>query len=48
MQKARINISHFRFILFKLKIFGEIVTTKKLSVTKQTQLALQYRVPTGH
>ena len=21
------NISHFRFILFKLKIFGEIVTT---------------------
>ena len=22
------NISHSRFILFKLKIFGEIVTTK--------------------
>ena len=23
------NISHFHFILFNLKIFGEIVTTKK-------------------
>ena len=27
MKKARMNISHFRFILFILKIFGEIVTT---------------------
>ena len=27
MKKARMNISHFRFILFDLKIFGEIVTT---------------------
>ena len=27
MKKARMNISHFRFFLFKLKIFGEIVTT---------------------
>ena len=27
MKKARMNISHSRFILFKLKIFGEIVTT---------------------
>ena len=27
MKKARINISHSHFILFKLKIFGEIVTT---------------------
>ena len=26
MKKARMNISHSRFILFKLKIFGEIVT----------------------
>ena len=26
-KKARMNISHSRFILFKLKIFGEIVTT---------------------
>ena len=26
MKKARMNISHFRFI-FNLKIFGEIVTT---------------------
>ena len=27
MNKARVNISHFRFIFFNLKIFGEIVTT---------------------
>ena len=27
MKKARMNISHSRFILFKLKIFGEIVST---------------------
>ena len=27
MKKARMNISHFRFILFNLEIFGEIVTT---------------------
>ena len=27
MKKVRINISHSRFILLKLKIFGEIVTT---------------------
>ena len=27
MKKARMNISHSRFILFKLKVFGEIVTT---------------------
>ena len=31
MKKARINISHSRFILFKLKIFGEIVTTFNVS-----------------
>ena len=28
MKNARMNISHFRFILLNLKIFGEIVTTK--------------------
>ena len=27
MKKARMNISYSRFILFKLKILGEIVTT---------------------
>ena len=27
MKKARMNISYFRFTLFDLKIFGEIVTT---------------------
>ena len=27
MKTARMNISHSRFILSKLKIFGEIVTT---------------------
>ena len=31
MKKARMNISRFRFILFNLKIFGEIVTTIILS-----------------
>ena len=30
MKKARMNVSHFRFILFNFKIFGEIVTTKIL------------------
>ena len=30
MKKARMNISHFRFILFNLKIFDEIVTTNIL------------------
>ena len=35
MKKARINISHFRFILLKLKIFGEIVTTFLDSVGKR-------------
>ena len=34
MKKAQMNISHSRFILFKLKIFGEIVTTYFL-LTKQ-------------
>ena len=33
MKKARMNISHSRFILFKLKIFGEIVTTQKVTGT---------------
>ena len=32
MKKARMNISHSRFILSKLKIFGEIVTTKNISL----------------
>ena len=32
MKKARMNISHPRFILFKLKIFGEIVTTFNFSL----------------
>ena len=36
MKKARMNISHSRFILSKLKIFGEIVTTfKKLVEVKE-------------
>ena len=30
MKKARMNISHSRFIFSKLKIFGEIVTTNML------------------
>ena len=29
MKKVRMSISHFRFILFNLKIFDEIVTTQE-------------------
>ena len=32
MKKVRIDISHFRFILLNLKIFGEIVTTCLLCI----------------
>ena len=32
MKKVRMNISHFCFILFNLKIFGEIVTIYVLVV----------------
>ena len=32
MKKARMNISHFRFILLNLTIFGEIVTTYGISM----------------
>ena len=31
MEKVRMNISHFRFILCNLSIFGEIVITKFFS-----------------
>ena len=33
MKNAPMNISHFRFIFFNLKIFGEIVTTNFFSLT---------------
>ena len=33
MKKARMNISHSRFILFKLKTFDEIVTTYCIWIT---------------
>ena len=43
MKKARMNISHSRFNLFKLKIFGEIVTTKlKLPPKFKVNLKEQY------
>ena len=42
MKKARMNISHSRFILFILKIFGEIVTTLFFS-TKLTPWPLFIR-----
>ena len=38
MKKARMNNSHYRFILSKLKIFGEIVTTKKLTLSLNPNL----------
>ena len=37
MKKARMNISHFRFILFNLKIFGKIVTILLLLLINVTQ-----------
>ena len=42
MKKARMNISHSRFILSKLKIFGEIVTTYQK--IKNLFKFLQYRL----
>ena len=44
MKKTRMNISHSRFILSKLKIFGEIVTTKlilNLKDYKNTAVAIE-------
>ena len=43
MKKAQMNISHFRFILFKLKIFGEIVTTFNL-IPAPSLKYIRYRV----
>ena len=40
MKKMRMNISHFCFILFNLKIFGEIVTTFFNLVRAQESLAI--------
>ena len=40
MKKARMNISHSRFILSKLKIFGEIVTTLLLLLTMKLYMKL--------
>ena len=40
MKKARMNISHSRFILSKLKIFGEIVTTNFQTVNLKLLLQL--------
>ena len=47
MKKARMSISHFRFILFNLKIFGETdyhIHTLKQKQTKfsSTMYNLQY------
>ena len=44
MKKARMNISHSRFILSKLKIFGEIVTTLKISGRTSVELKSGLRV----
>ena len=40
MKKARMNISHSRFILFKLKIFDEIVTTNGNRLTSISKLGV--------
>ena len=44
MKKARMKISHFRFISFNLQIFGEIVTS--ISITLQQSANLDYSVKT--
>ena len=44
MKKARMNISHSRFILFILKIFGEIVTTLFEMLQKRSTYALRSTV----
>ena len=46
MKKARMNISHSRFILLKLKIFGEIVTTYIINSRniKQPQNLVHFRL----
>ena len=41
MKKARMNISHSRFILSKLKIFGEIVTTFSFYVSSKGVICIQ-------
>ena len=47
MKKARMNISHSRFILFKLKIFGEIVTTLKHCATDYLQESIALHKPSA-
>ena len=40
MKKAWMNISHARFILLKLKIFGEIVTTLFFQNSEHPRVAI--------
>ena len=43
MKKVQMNISHFCFVLFNLKIFGEIFTTlKKLQYIAHQRLAYDF------
>ena len=43
MKKERMNISYSRFIIFKLKIFGKIVTTNfKLPVMAWDEFFIMY------
>ena len=43
MKKERMNISHFRFILFNLKIFGDIVTIHLKTVNGKYSMAIDIR-----
>ena len=45
MKKARMNISHSRFILSKLNIFGEIVTTLKKAKMKNKNKNFKDTIP---
>ena len=48
MKKAQMNISHYRFVLFNLKIFDEIVTTnKKLEIPEMLKQKFQVKMKTN-
>ena len=47
MKKAWMNISHFRSILFNLKIFGEIVTTYLKSPIQPTGSKVFSKIQSG-
>ena len=47
MKKAQMNISPSRFILFKLKICGEIATTKLKTLRQAKQFNINREIVSG-